>query len=76
MISIVIIPTDKKVVIEIPEEMVNKPIHVDIRAESEGGKPDLPKPDPRKLEEMKAWFDRFHIDLANSRFDRDEANER
>jgi hypothetical protein len=76
MISIDMIPTERKVVIEIPEEMVNKPIHVDIRPKGEGGKPGLPKPDPQKLEEMKAWFNRFHVDLSNFKFDRDEANER
>jgi hypothetical protein len=75
MISISIIPTDTKVVIEIPKEMVNKPIHVEIRPENDT-EHSLPEPDPEKLKEVKAYFDRFQIDFSNSKFDREEAHER
>jgi hypothetical protein len=75
MISISIIPTDTKVVIEIPKEMVNKPIHVEIRPETDA-EHSLPEPDPEKLTEMKAYFDQFQIDFTGFKFDREEANER
>jgi hypothetical protein len=75
MISLDMIPKDTKLVIEIPEEMVNKPIHVDIRAESDGAV-SIPEPDPGKLKDVRAFLDRFQIDMTNFKFDRDEANER
>jgi hypothetical protein len=75
MISIVIIPTNTKVVIEIPEEMLNKPIHVDIHAESEDER-SFPEPDPEKLKEVKACLERFQINLSNFKFDREAVYER
>lgn len=67
MISIHITPNEKKLIIEIPEEMVNKQLHVEIREEnttSEGEKT------------FEDHFESIHVKMDDFTFDRDEANAR
>jgi hypothetical protein len=78
MISLVIVPESTKVTIEVPADMVNKRLYVDIHEEegSAGDRYALPDADPDKLAEVKAFYATMSKDLGDVKFDRDETYER
>lgn len=53
MISINITPQNKKIIIEIPEEMVNKHLHVEIREEEQRIEKE------KTIEELRSFFKTF-----------------
>lgn len=78
MISLVIVPESTMVTIEVPTNMVNKKLHVDIR-EEEGPIVEnviLPEPDPEILAEVAAFYATIRRDLRGLDFDRNESYER
>jgi hypothetical protein len=70
MISMNITPLETKVVIEIPEELVNKQLHVEIREECHV------EEDEKNIEELRAFFKPFQRDMSNFRLNREELHER
>jgi|GEM_PF-5565300 hypothetical protein len=78
MISLVIVRESTKATIEVPADMVNKRLRVDIH-EEEGPiveKTILPEPDPEILAEATAFYATIRKDLRGLDFDRNESYER
>jgi hypothetical protein len=76
MISLVIVPTETTLRIEIPKEMLNKPIHVEICPEGDEVSTELPEVDAGRLAEVEAFYKTLQTDLSGFKFNRDEAHER
>lgn len=70
MISMNITPLDTKVVIEIPEKLVNKQLHVEIREEIQTTE------NEKTIDELRTFFKPLQRDMSTFRLKREELHER
>ena len=70
MISLNNTTNNRKVVIEIPEELVNKQLHVEIREECSVGEQE------KNIDELRSFFKPFQRDMSTFRLNREELHER
>ena len=71
MVTQTLVPKGTKVTIEIPEEYLNRLISIRIEPADQEV-----LDQERRLEEIRAFFSQYQLDLSNFKFDREEANER
>ena len=76
MVSRTVTPKSRSVTIEIPEEFVNKRLHVEIWEEPEPPPMSFPEPDNDALVEVDEFYASISIDLSGFVFDRDDVHER
>lgn len=82
MYRAIITPKQTKLTIDLPEEMVGKPVEV-LAFEIEKNGETIVKPEnlatgnrKRTFEEAIAFWDSMAVDMSNFKFNREEANER
>ncbi len=73
MYRAIITPKETKLTIDLPNELVGKPVEVLAfeLLKTEQGQRKKPT-----AEEIKLFYKKYQIDMSNFRFNRDEANER
>ena len=64
------------ITIELPEELTNQRLHVEIWKEEGGVATSLPEPDEDALQEVTRFYGSIARDLSELKFDRDEIHER
>ena len=74
MFRAIITPNQTSLTIELPQELVGKPVEV-LAVEIDKLGSALPKTKPTP-EEIASFYDQFQVDMTGFKFNRDEANER
>jgi hypothetical protein len=74
MYRAIITPKETKVTIELPQEMVGKPVEV-IAFDIQKSGPFEPREKPTR-EEINRFYKTYNVDMTGFKFNRDEANER
>ena len=74
MYRAIITPKETKLTIDLPEELIGKPVEVLafelLKTEQ------VPQRKKPSAEEIDLFYKKYQIDMSNFRFNRDEANER
>lgn len=76
MVSRIVTPESRTVTIEIPEEFVNKRLHVEIWEEPGADPVTVAEPDDDAFVEVNEFYAAISVDLGQFVFDRDDAHER
>jgi hypothetical protein len=74
MYRAIITPKETKLTIDLPEELIGKPVEVlafELLKTEQGQQRKKPS-----AEEIDLFYKKYQIDMSNFRFNRDEANER
>lgn len=79
MIREIVVPKENKHVLHLPDGYIGKTVEViafEIGEKQEAAFPDESESLAETVRKAKAFFEEIQVDMANFRFDREEANER